>query len=209
MLIFKKFGGVGSRKYNDMIANFSLTNFVETEFVPRDAEVVRYTWKYVNKSGGPDKRFKDNRKLPICYYGELRMQSTTIDTLSSKMNFLVSSIEDLENKNNVDASSFKNAIKAYEDEYITGLTDEEREKIKEEIARYKKENKLDSKEDYEALNKFVEGLLKRYGFKGDIEEAAMSFVNSSNASDINASETSGENKIVEIYNQFKEKNYRI
>lgn len=76
MLIFKKFGGVGSRKYNDMIANFSLTNFVETEFVPRDAEVVRYTWKYVNKSGGPDKRFNDNRQIPVCKYGEIGLESS-------------------------------------------------------------------------------------------------------------------------------------
>ena len=27
-----------------------------------------YTWKYVNKKGDPDKRFKDNRKIPIVLY---------------------------------------------------------------------------------------------------------------------------------------------
>lgn len=76
MFIFKKFGGVGSRKYNDMVANFSLTNFVETEFVPSDAEIIHYTWKYVNKSGGPDRRFNDNRQIPVCKYGEIGLESS-------------------------------------------------------------------------------------------------------------------------------------
>lgn len=75
MLIFKKFGGIGVRSYNDMVANFSWTNFVETEFVPRDSEIVRYTWTYVNKSGGPDKRFNNNRQIPVCKYGEIQLQT--------------------------------------------------------------------------------------------------------------------------------------
>ena len=75
MLIFKKFGGVGVRSYNDMVANFSWTNFVETEFVPRDSEIVRYTWTYVNKSGGPDKRFNNNRQIPVCKYEEIQLQT--------------------------------------------------------------------------------------------------------------------------------------
>ncbi len=75
MLIFKNIGGVGCRKYNDMVAGFSTTNFVETEMVPRDAEIVRYTWRYVNKSGGPDKRFNNNRRIPVCKYGEISLES--------------------------------------------------------------------------------------------------------------------------------------
>ena len=53
------------------------TRFIESESVPRDAQVVGQTWKYVNKSGGPDKRFKDNRQLPICLYGELELCSSS------------------------------------------------------------------------------------------------------------------------------------
>ena len=75
MLIFKNMGGVGCRKYNDMVAGFSTTNFVETEMVPRDAEIVRYTWRYVNKSGGPDKRFNNNRRIPVCKYGDISLES--------------------------------------------------------------------------------------------------------------------------------------
>ncbi len=47
------------------------TRFIETERRPSDAAQVGSTWKYVNKSGGPDKRYKDNQQLPIMQYGEL------------------------------------------------------------------------------------------------------------------------------------------
>jgi hypothetical protein len=42
---------------------------------PSDATVVGQTWKYVNKKGGPDRRFKDNRQLPICLFEEIGMVS--------------------------------------------------------------------------------------------------------------------------------------
>ncbi len=38
----------------------------------QDATVVDKTWRYVNKKGGPDRRFKDNRELPVCVYDQLR-----------------------------------------------------------------------------------------------------------------------------------------
>ena len=28
-------------------------------------------WKYVNKSGDPDRRFKDNYEIPICLYQDM------------------------------------------------------------------------------------------------------------------------------------------
>ena len=53
------------------------TRFIESEKSSCDASVVGSTWKYVNKSGGPDKRFKDNRELPICLYGEIELKSAS------------------------------------------------------------------------------------------------------------------------------------
>lgn len=47
------------------------------ETVPPDAIVVGQTWKYVNKKGGPDRRFKDNRQLPICLFDEIGMISNS------------------------------------------------------------------------------------------------------------------------------------
>jgi Protein of unknown function (DUF4236) len=49
------------------------TRFIEDESVPGDATVVDTTWRYVNKSGGPDRRFKDNRQLPIVLYGKIEL----------------------------------------------------------------------------------------------------------------------------------------
>lgn len=66
---------IGALNYSDIASNTSYTKFVESESVPKDAQIVDYTWKYVNKSGGPDKRFKDNRQLPICVYGEKVLRS--------------------------------------------------------------------------------------------------------------------------------------
>jgi hypothetical protein len=60
-------------------ANFAIgrTNFVEDEKVPSDAKVVGQTWRYVNKRGGPDKRFKDNRQIPIAEYETVHFASDT------------------------------------------------------------------------------------------------------------------------------------
>ena len=68
---------IGALNYSDINTNAYTTRFIESEGVPRDAQVVGQTWKYVNKSGGPDRRFKDNRQLPICLYGELELSSTS------------------------------------------------------------------------------------------------------------------------------------
>jgi hypothetical protein len=51
------------------------TRFIEDGTVPRDATRVGTTWKYVNKGGGPDRRYKNNRQLPIMQYGELSLSS--------------------------------------------------------------------------------------------------------------------------------------
>ncbi|MFI9274852.1 DUF4236 domain-containing protein [Kitasatospora sp. NPDC052896] len=45
--------------------------FIERGSVPKDSERVATTWKYVNVKGGPDKRFKNNPKLPVMLYGRL------------------------------------------------------------------------------------------------------------------------------------------
>lgn len=57
--------------YKDLNIIQSYTPFIESDKVPSDAEILRYTWKYVNRDGGPDKRFKNNRQYPVCKYGDL------------------------------------------------------------------------------------------------------------------------------------------
>jgi hypothetical protein len=53
------------------------TRFIEDDTVPRDARVVGKTWRYVNKSGGPDRRFNNNRQLSIAEYGVLELTSAS------------------------------------------------------------------------------------------------------------------------------------
>ena len=69
-------GKVGILNYEDININITSSRFVETEHVPSDATIVGKTWEYVNKSGEPDSRFKNNKQLPVCLYGEMTMTST-------------------------------------------------------------------------------------------------------------------------------------
>lgn len=66
---------VGAVGYQELSVDVNATRFIESESVPRDAEVVDRTWKYVNKSGSPDLRFKDNKELPVCRYEEMTLTS--------------------------------------------------------------------------------------------------------------------------------------
>lgn len=77
VLVYDK-DGVGAVNYKDLRVKVDSTRFVEEPgSVPQDADVVGQTWRYVNKSGGPDRRFKDNSELPICLYEEIVLSSQT------------------------------------------------------------------------------------------------------------------------------------
>jgi len=67
--------GVESASYEDLKVEVADTRFIENDAVPSDAEIVGHTWKYVNKSGGPDRRFKDNRQIPICRYESINLST--------------------------------------------------------------------------------------------------------------------------------------
>ena len=60
--------GVGAVSYDELQVRIEVSGFIESEAVPSDAKVIGETWRYVNKKGGPDKRFSNNRRLPICAY---------------------------------------------------------------------------------------------------------------------------------------------
>ena len=68
---------VGAVGYQGLVIEKGKTRFIENDSVPSDAEVVDRTWKYVNKRGGPDRRFKDNRELPIVLYKDMHFTSDT------------------------------------------------------------------------------------------------------------------------------------
>lgn len=70
----KSFGAVG---YGDLELHWQDSNFIEEGGVPADALVIGQTWKHPNKSGGPDRRFRDNYQIPICRYEAFHLRSST------------------------------------------------------------------------------------------------------------------------------------
>lgn len=76
LFVFQK-GKIGALSYSDVSTEVHGQRFIEREAVPKDAKIVDYTWQYVNKSGGPDKRFQNNKKIPVCLYGEMEIRSAS------------------------------------------------------------------------------------------------------------------------------------
>lgn len=59
--------------YPEMSIKLSEKRFAEDECVASDSKVVDHTWQYVNKNGTPDKRFANNRQIPVCLYGTIEI----------------------------------------------------------------------------------------------------------------------------------------
>lgn len=68
---------VGMIDYSDFRISVSSVRFVETDPIPKDAQVVGYTWQYVNRNGTPDQRFKNNKQIPLCLYGQVFLRSSS------------------------------------------------------------------------------------------------------------------------------------
>jgi hypothetical protein len=69
--------GVGAVSYRTLEVSAARQRFIESSGVPSDATVVDRTWQYVNKDGGPDRRFRYNSQIPICLYDELTLRTAS------------------------------------------------------------------------------------------------------------------------------------
>lgn len=74
LLIYES-GGVGALPYRDLEVTAEQQRFIEDGRPPRDADVVDHTWQYVNKQGGPDRRFAHNPQRDIALYSTLFLTS--------------------------------------------------------------------------------------------------------------------------------------
>lgn len=74
-LIVHESGRFAGISYQELDVALEETAFVEVDSVPNDARVVGQTWRFVNKSGGPDRRFNNNRQLPVVAYFKVSLQS--------------------------------------------------------------------------------------------------------------------------------------
>ena len=59
---------------------------IEDEYSPLDSELIQYQWLHVNKDGSRDKRYVDNKQLPVYKYGKIDISSPE----GIKESFLVS-----------------------------------------------------------------------------------------------------------------------
>ena len=106
-LVLKREKKYASVFYKNLNIETEEVRFIEDGHVPSDAIIVDHTWRYVNKSGGPDKRFKDNKRLPICLYTEYHFKSSgginevistsKVDAMSPFINF-IQNLGNLQNK---------------------------------------------------------------------------------------------------------------
>jgi hypothetical protein len=76
-LIIKRGSQYGGIMYKNVDCFERTTQFIESETVPGDSVVIGHTWRYLNKNGGPDRRFINNRQIPICQYSEYSFQSSS------------------------------------------------------------------------------------------------------------------------------------
>jgi hypothetical protein len=76
VILYWEHGTFGAVAYDDLRVEQGVTRFIEDGSVPADATVVDRTWRYINRNGGPDRRFNNNRKIPIVQYGVLALTSS-------------------------------------------------------------------------------------------------------------------------------------
>jgi len=76
VILYLEHGTFGSIAYDDLCVDPSSTRFIESDGVPADSTVVDRTWRYVNKNGGPDRRFNNNVEIPVVRYGVLVLTSS-------------------------------------------------------------------------------------------------------------------------------------
>jgi hypothetical protein len=76
---------VAALHYDDVEMIEEATTFIEDQEAPDDAQVVGETWQYVNRNGTPDRRFANNRKRPICRYGQMDFRSS--GGLNERLNY--------------------------------------------------------------------------------------------------------------------------
>jgi hypothetical protein len=70
--------GVSSLDYASATATANSVDFRESGPIPPDASHVGSTWQFVNKNGSPDRRFANNRQLPILRYSELSFRHSKL-----------------------------------------------------------------------------------------------------------------------------------
>ncbi|WP_298161452.1 hypothetical protein [Brevundimonas sp.] len=59
----------------EMEISYETSRFTEEGSIPNDAQMIGKVWAKSNKNGTRDRRFKDNRELPVMRYGHVGLRS--------------------------------------------------------------------------------------------------------------------------------------
>ena len=79
-------GRVEHVPYSELLVGTDFLVYPETEgHVYRDSEVVEERWKRINRDGSPDRRFKENYRVPVLRCGVMRLEvgESTVQLLTS------------------------------------------------------------------------------------------------------------------------------
>lgn len=77
VILVEEKGRLGGVPYAQATVRSEDAHFVEEGVVPKDTEVITTIWKYQNRDGSPDRRFRDNRRIPLCRYGQMSLRSAS------------------------------------------------------------------------------------------------------------------------------------
>lgn len=90
---------------------YSSTRFIETEGVPADSQVIDRTWMYVNKNGGPDRRYSYNPERKVVGYGDIKSDKLGVTFMISNREVAEQFIRDLSNFAGMKNSSPKSNVR--------------------------------------------------------------------------------------------------
>jgi hypothetical protein len=68
LLLVRQNKTIGGLDYRNVSIEFHDQLFNEVERVPGDSVVIGYTWRFVRRDGGPDRRFNNNFQIPVLNY---------------------------------------------------------------------------------------------------------------------------------------------
>lgn len=74
-ILFESPEGLGAIEYDELNLEVVPSYFIEDDRPPSDAKIVDYRWQFTNRDGSRDKRFNNNRELPVCEYRDLLFTS--------------------------------------------------------------------------------------------------------------------------------------
>lgn len=77
LILIQNHSNIFAIPYSKLTIRQKNVKFIEEQQVAPDSKNVGRTWRFVNIDGGPDRRFKYNRELPILLYSELILKGTS------------------------------------------------------------------------------------------------------------------------------------